>query len=99
MSRKDVVEGESWLRRAALAGDPAAGRTGRRSLYPKRTSYRRTIPEAAGWYRRAAEAGHAAAARALGSLYLTGAGVAPDTEEAARWLRASGGGGDQAGKG
>ena len=31
--------------------------------------------EAATWYRRAAEAGHAGAARALGSLYLTGAGA------------------------
>ena len=52
--------------------------------------------EAANWYRRAAEAGSTAAARALGSLYLTGAGVAQDNEESARWLRVSAEAGDPA---
>ena len=55
---------------------------------------RRIIAEAATWYRRAAEAGDAAAARALGSLYLTGAGPAQDNEEAARWLRRAAEAGD-----
>jgi TPR repeat protein len=50
--------------------------------------------EAAIWYRRAAEAGHRTAARALGLLYLTGAGVARDPDEAARWLRISAQAGD-----
>jgi uncharacterized protein len=40
--------------------------------------------EAANWYRRAAEAGDRNAARALGSLYLTGAGVARDRAEGTR---------------
>ena len=50
--------------------------------------------EAAMWYRRAADAGHPAAARALGSLYLTGAGVSQDDNEAARWLSVSAAAGD-----
>src|SRR5260370_5962547 len=92
---QDRVEGESWRRRAALAGDPeAAALVG--DLYGRNGGLPPNYTEAAGWYRRAAEAGHAAAARALSSLYLTGAGVAADSEEAARWLRVSGEGGDLA---
>jgi len=52
--------------------------------------------EAASWFRRGAEAGDKAAARALASLYLTGAGVVHDQAEAARWLRIAAQGGDQA---
>ncbi|MEJ0045035.1 MAG: SEL1-like repeat protein [Rhodospirillales bacterium] len=51
--------------------------------------------EAAIWYNRAAEAGHAAAARALGLLFLTGAGVHRDPEEASRWFRRAAEGGDR----
>ena len=51
--------------------------------------------EAAIWYNRAAEAGHAAAARALGLLFLTGAGVHRDPEEAGRWFRKAAEGGDR----
>jgi uncharacterized protein len=92
---QDLVLGESWLRRAALAGDPdAAALVG--DLYVKNGLLPPNYTEAAGWYRRAAEAGHIAAARALGSLYLTGAGVAADPDEAARWLRVSGEAGDPA---
>ena len=92
---KDPVEGESWLRRAALAGDPeAAALVGDLSIGNGQTPP--NYVEAAEWYRRAAEAGHKAAARALGSLYLTGAGVARDPEEAARWLRVSAVSGDRA---
>ena len=53
---------------AALVGD----------LYVRNGRLPPIYTEAAGWYRRAAEGGHIAAARALGSLYLTGAGVAAD---------------------
>jgi TPR repeat protein len=92
---QDLVLGESWLRRATLAGDPdAAALVG--DLYVKNGRLPPNYTEAAGWYRRAAEAGHTAAARALGSLYLTGAGVAADPDEAARWLRVSGEAGDPA---
>lgn len=92
---QDIVGGETFLRRAALAGDPEAAVLvgdlclGNGELPPN-------YPEAARWYRRAAEAGDRAGARALGSLYLVGAGVAQDDEEAARWLRASAEAGDQA---
>ena len=92
---QDLVNGESWLRRAALAGDAeAAALVGDLSI--KNGQLPPNYAQAANWYRQAAEAGHKAAARALGSLYLTGAGVARDAEEAARWLRVSAEAGDQA---
>jgi uncharacterized protein len=72
---QDLVAGETWLRRAALAGDPqAAALVG--DLYVRNGPLPPNHTEAANWYRRAAEARHQAAARALGSLYLTGAGLA-----------------------
>jgi TPR repeat protein len=83
---KDVVLGESWLRRAALAGDGrAAEMVG--DLYTKGGTSPPNYAEAAGWYRRAAEAGNMTAARSLSSFYMTGAGVPKDEQEAARWLR------------
>lgn len=83
----DAVNGESWLRRAALEGDAEAAallgdiyaRGGSTALPPN-------YAEAAMWFRRAAEAGHRTAARALGMLYLTGAGTSRDPDEAARWF-------------
>jgi uncharacterized protein len=83
---RNRTEGELWLRRAAIAGDPeAAARIG--DLYARRDDM---LPpnhaEAAIWYRRVAEAGHRTAARSLGLLYLVGAGVARDPQEAAHWL-------------
>jgi hypothetical protein len=88
-------EGESWLRRAALAGDAeAAILVG--NLYARGGKLPPNYAEAATWFRRAAEAGHKGAARALGLLYLTGTGVAPDTEEAAQWFRISAAAGDAA---
>ena len=74
--KRDLLNGETWLRRAALAGDAEAAvlvadlNINNGELPPNYT-------QAAGWYRRAAEAGNKAAARALGSLYLNGDGVAP----------------------
>ena len=93
--KRDLLNGETWLRRAALAGDAEAAvlvadlNINNGELPPNYT-------QAASWYRRAAEAGHKAAARALGSLYLNGDGVAADPEEAARWLRISALAGDAA---
>ena len=90
---RNPAEGESWLRRAALAGDAdAAALVG--DLYVKGGSLPPNYAEAAIWFRRAAEAGHRTAARALGLLYLTGAGVARDPKEAANWLRVSADAGD-----
>ncbi len=83
---RDAFSGESWLRRAGLAGEPqAAALVG--DLYARDAPLPPNYVEAAIWFRRAAEAGHAGAARALGRLHLRGAGVAADTEEAAQWLR------------
>jgi uncharacterized protein len=88
---KDTAAGESWLRRAAHAGDTeAAAVVG--DIYVRSGSLPPNYAEAAIWYRRAAEAGHPAAARALGSLF----GVTQDEEEAARWLRLSAEAGDTA---
>ena len=71
------TDGESWLRRAALAGDPeAAALVG--DLYAKGGKLPPNFAEAAIWFRRAAEANHRGAARALGMLHLTGAGVGRD---------------------
>ena len=51
------VEGESWLRRAALAGDAeAAAMVG--DLYARGGELPPNYAEAAIWFRRAAEAGH-----------------------------------------
>jgi TPR repeat protein len=87
------IEGESWLRRAALAGDPeAAAVVG--DMYAKGGKLPPNYAEAAIWFRRAAETGHRAAARALGLLHLTGAGVPRDAEEAARWFSLSAQAGD-----
>jgi len=92
---QDRVAGESWLRRAALAGDPqAAALVG--NLYVQSGPLLPNYAEAANWFRRAADAGDAPSARALASLYLTGAGVAQDNDEAARWLRVAAQAGDQA---
>ncbi len=86
--KQNKLEGETWLRRAALAGDShAAGIVG--DIYARGDD---ELPpnyaEAATWFRLAAEGGQAEAAKALGLLYLTGAGGVPrDADEAAKWLR------------
>jgi TPR repeat protein len=83
---QDVESGEAWLRRAALAGNAeAAFLLGDRCAKGGRPSF----AEAAIWYRRAVEGGHQGAARALASLYLTGAGVGEDPDEAGRLLRSA----------
>lgn len=92
---QDLIAGETWLRRAALAGDSyAATLVG--DLYSHGGQSPPNYTEAANWYRRAAEAGEKSAARALGMLHLRGDGVARDDVEAAYWLRLSAEAGDQA---
>jgi TPR repeat protein len=89
----DTFNGESWLRRAALDGEPAAAALVG-DLYARSADLPPNYAEAAIWLRRAAEAGHAVAARKLGHLLLEGTGLVPDPEEAARWLRLAIAGGE-----
>jgi TPR repeat protein len=89
----DLFNGESWLRRAALAGEPAAAAMVG-DIYVCHGDLPPNYAEASIWFRRAAEAGHAGAAKTLGHLLLDGAGLAPDLEEAAHWLRLAIAGGE-----
>jgi uncharacterized protein len=58
--RQDAQSGETWLRRAGLAGDPvAAAMVG--DLYSNQGSVPPNFCEAAQWFQRAAGAGHAGA--------------------------------------
>jgi uncharacterized protein len=85
-------DGETWLRRAALAGDPeAAAALG--DLHATGGNLTNNV-EAASWLRRAAEAGHKGAARSLGLLYFAGAGVPHDPERGMQWFRISAAAGD-----
>jgi TPR repeat protein len=56
IGEQDPIAGESWVRRAALAGDPEAA-TFIANLYARSGPLPPNYSEAAGWYRRAAEAG------------------------------------------
>ena len=92
---RDPFTGETWLRRAAAAGETqAAAAIG--DLYATETG---DLPpnhaEAAVWFLHAAEAGHAGAARCLGRAYLFGKGVRQDAGLAADWLRAAIQGGEE----
>jgi hypothetical protein len=89
----DALTGETWLRRAALAGEPAAAAMVG-ELYARPGALPPNPLEAAAWLRRAAEAGHTGAAKTLGHLLLGDAGLAPDPEEAAHWLRLAIAGGE-----
>ena len=61
----DLLNGETWLRRAALGGDgEAAALLG--DIYARDGALPPNYAEAARWFRIAAERGHKAAARALG---------------------------------
>ena len=89
------VEGETWLRRAAMDGDPvAAAVLGDFHANSGQTGL--GYQEAARWYRRAAELGHAGAAHALARAIAAGAEGRPDPGEAARWLQAAIAGGGSA---
>ena len=93
-SRRTWPRRETWLRRAALLAIRGGVLVANLCLGGGQSPP--NYSEAARWFLRAAEAGDGAGARALGSLYLVGAGVAQDDEEAARWLRSSAEAGDQA---
>ncbi|WP_339086842.1 tetratricopeptide repeat protein [Hyphomicrobium sp. ghe19] len=82
----NAVDGESWLRRAALGGDiEAASQLG--DMYARGGALPPNYAESAYWFRTAAERGDKWAARSLGMLYLTGAGVGRDPDEAASWFK------------
>ncbi len=90
---RDTLTGETWLRRAGLAGDPqAAAMVG--DLYARQGGLPPNFCEAAQWFQRAAEAGHTGAARALGQIYLRGGGFGTDPVSAAHWLRMAATAGD-----
>lgn len=84
---RNAQDGESWLRRAGLAGDVlAAALVG--DLYAHQgDELPPNLCEAALWFQRAAEAGHIGAARALGQLCLHGGGFGSDPATAVHWLR------------
>jgi len=83
---RDTQAGETWLRRAGLAGEAAAAAMVG-DLYAHQDGLPPNFCEAAQWFQRAAEAGHVGAARALGQIYLRGAGFATDPPTAVHWLR------------
>ena len=81
---QDLVLAESWLRRAALAGDPeAAALVG--DLYVKNGRLPPNYTEAAGWYRRAAK-GVPEARYTYRRMLADGRGVTPDPEAARGWI-------------
>ena len=83
---RNTLTGETWLRRAGLAGDrDAAALVG--DLYARQGELPPNFCEAAMWFQRAAEAGHVGAARALGQLCVSGGGFGSDPVTAAHWLR------------
>jgi uncharacterized protein len=83
---RDTLNGETWLRRAGLAGElDAAAMVG--DLYSRQGELPPNFCEAAMWFQRAAEAGHVGAARALGQLCVIGGGFGSDPVTAAHWLR------------
>jgi uncharacterized protein len=78
---RNPVEGESWVRKAALAGEKdAAAWLGDHYAHPQ-GALPPHLPEAAAWYRRAADLGHGQAARRLGVLYRDGM-IGEDVQEA-----------------
>ena len=86
---RDTLNGETWLRRAGLAGElDAAAMVG--DLYSRQGELPPNFCEAAMWFQRAAEAGHVGAARALGQLCVIGGGFGSDPVTAAHgcaWRR------------
>jgi uncharacterized protein len=92
--KQNKVEGETWLRRAALAGDPEAALTVANIYVRGDDDLPPHFAEAAQWFRVAAEGGSRSAARALAILHLTGAGTPRDPDEAAKWFRKAAEAGD-----
>ena len=81
----NFVTAETWLRKAAAAGDCRAAslvgnlRAGQDGLPPD-------FDDAARWFLRAARLGDAAAARIMALMHLLGLGVAEDPRAAAAWI-------------
>ena len=96
--KANQVEGESWLRRAGLAGDPEAAALVAEIYTRGDGKLPPNYAEAATWFRTAAELGHQHSARALGLLYLTGTGVPRNPDEAAIWFRRAAEAGDETAK-
>jgi TPR repeat protein len=94
---QDAFNGESFLRRAGLAGEPQAAAMVA-ELYARSGALPPNCFEASIWLRRAAEGSYPGAARALGQLYLRGDGLARDPQEAAVWLRQAAAEGDDGAK-
>ena len=82
---RNAVEGESWLRKAALAGEPeAANVVG--DLYAHELDLPPNFLEAATWYRHAAERTHGPAAFKLAQLLANNTpGLPLDLDEAIHW--------------
>ena len=82
---RNAVEGESWLRKAALAGEPeAANAVG--DLYARELDLPPNFLEAARWYRHAAERKHGPAAFKLAQLLANNMlGLPLDLDEAVHW--------------
>ena len=93
----DPLNGESWLRRAALAATARRPRCSATSM-PVAAPCRRTMSRRRIGSAQRPSAGTRRAARALGMLYLTGAGVARDPDEAAAWFKRAAEAGDLAPK-
>jgi hypothetical protein len=90
------IFGETWLRRAALAGEPnAAVAVG--AIYATPSDLPPNYLEAAKWYQLATENGDRQSARILAALYLQGGnGLKKDRDEAVRWFYLAATQGDQA---
>ena len=92
---RNAVEGESWLRKAALAGEPEAAHSVG-DLYACELDLPPNFLEAAMWYRQAAERTHAAAAFKLAQLRVKNRpGLPQDLDEAVHWYCAAADAGHQ----
>lgn len=89
---ENATEGESWVRRAALAGDREAA-LWLGDHYANPDDLHANTFEAAAWYRRAAEGGHSIAAGKLGRM-LASPGPVYNPWEACIWLRQASASGD-----
>jgi hypothetical protein len=92
---RDAFTAETWLRRAAVAGDAKAAAAIGDMYAADNGDVPPNHAEAVVWFQRAAEAGHPGAARCLGRAYLSGRGVRQDLRLAADWLRAAIEGGEE----
>ena len=90
------IAGETWLRRAALAGEPAAA-AAVGTIYATPGVLPPNYLEAARWYELAAGIGDKQSTRMLAALYLQGGnGLKKDRDEAMRWFWRAASQGDQA---